>query len=71
MDQIDNVDMEYGMPNFAAARAALISPSGSYIRANPVGAIASGIATLRPIMVLSRVLSLISTHTRYLNFMPE
>ena len=71
MDHIDNVDIEYGTPNFAAARAALISPSASYIPANPVGAIAKGIVIFRPIIELSRVRSLISTQTRCLNFILE
>jgi len=44
------VDRVNGTPNFSAARAAAISPSGCCMPVRPTGASATGIATSRPII---------------------
>ena len=49
---MDMVDRVKGMPNFAAARAARISPSACCMPVRPVGAMAAGIATGSPIMAV-------------------
>ena len=45
------VDSAKGTPNFSAARAAWISPSGWKMPASPAGPSATGIATGRPSIV--------------------
>ena len=46
------VDKVNGMPNFSAARAPSISPSAQLRPVSPTGAIATGIATSCPAIVL-------------------
>lgn len=48
IEQIDIVDKVNGTPNFSAAFAALISPSGCCRPVNPTGANATGILTSLP-----------------------
>ena len=47
------VDSVNGMPNSSAACAARISPSACCMPVSPVGAIATGIATFWPIIVVA------------------
>ena len=53
MEQTDIVDIVKGTPKAAAARAALISPSGDCMPQEPTGERATGMATFSPIIVLS------------------
>ena len=57
---VDNVN---GMPNFSAARAAKISPSACAMPVKPVGAIATGIFTSCPIILVSKLRPSILTNT--------
>jgi peptidoglycan/LPS O-acetylase OafA/YrhL len=52
IEQMLMVDSVNGMPNFLAARAARISPSACCMPVRPVGAIATGMATGWPTMVV-------------------
>jgi hypothetical protein len=54
-----------GMPNFSAARAARISPSACCMPVSPVGAIATGIRTGVPAIVVASVRLSMSTATRW------
>ena len=64
------VDKVKGMPNFLAARAARISPSACCMPVMPVGAIATGMLTFWPIMVVAvlRPSMLMATRWRNLIF---
>ena len=53
MEQMLMVDRVKGMPNLFAARAARISPSACCMPVRPVGAMATGMATFCPIIVVS------------------
>jgi len=59
------VDSVKGMPNFLAARAARISPSACCMPVRPVGAIATGMATGWPTMVLAVLRPSMFTATRW------
>ncbi|MNT04131.1 hypothetical protein D3C72_1386970 [compost metagenome] len=61
------VDKVNGMPCRFAARAARISPSACCMPVNPVGAIATGMLTGWPTMVLVVLRSVMSTATRWRN----
>ena len=63
------VESEKGTPNFSAARAAKISPSACCMPVKPVGAMASGIFTSSPIILVARLRPSISTNTRWRNLM--
>ena len=69
IEQMDMVESENGTPNFSAAFAARISPSAYIMPVKPVGAIATGIFTVSPIIVVSSVRLVISTSTRCWNLM--
>ena len=58
------VESVKGMPNFSAARAALISPSAVCMPAAPVGERPSGIVAGRPRMVVARLRLVMSTPIR-------
>jgi hypothetical protein len=58
-----------GMPNFSAARAARISPSACCIPVSPVGAIATGICTGMPTIVVASERLSMSTATRWRSLM--
>ena len=47
------VESVNGMPNFSAARAALISPSALCMPVEPTGAMATGMLTGWPIIVVA------------------
>jgi hypothetical protein len=53
MEQMRMVERVKGMPNFFAASAPGISPSACSMPVRPVGAMATGMATFCPIMVLA------------------
>ncbi len=55
IEQIAMVESVNGMPNFSAARAALISPSALCMPVEPTGAIATGIDTGWPSMVVAEI----------------
>ena len=62
------VDSAKGTPNFSAARAAWISPSGWKMPASPAGPSATGIATGWPIIVVAVLRPSMSTATRWRSF---
>ena len=59
------VESVNGMPIFLAARAARISPSACCMPVRPVGAIATGIATSWPTMVVRVLRFSMLTATRW------
>ncbi len=59
------VDKVNGTPNFWAARAARISPSACCMPVRPVGAMATGMATFWPTMVLAVLRFSMFTATRW------
>ena len=59
------VDSVNGMPNFSAARAALISPSADCMPVEPTGAMATGMATGWPSIVVARLRFSRFTATRW------
>ncbi len=61
------VDRVKGTPAFSAARAARISPSACCMPVRPVGAKATGMATVRPAMVVASERFVMSTATRCRN----
>ncbi len=61
------VESVKGMPNFLAALAAKISPSACCMPVRPVGAMATGMATCCPIMVLAVLRPSMLTATRWRN----
>jgi len=65
MEQMLIVDRVNGMPNFLAARAPRISPSACCMPVRPVGAIATGMATFCPIMVVAVLRFSMFTATRW------
>ena len=64
------VDRVKGMPNCLAARAASISPSACCMPVSPVGAMATGMATRSPSMVVAVLRLSMFTATRWRNLMP-
>ena len=67
MEQMLIVDSVNGMPNLRAALAARISPSACCMPVRPVGAIATGMATFWPTMVVSVERFSMLTATRWRN----
>ena len=63
------VERMKGMPNFSAARAALISPSALCIPVRPTGAIATGIFTSTPTMRVAVLRFSMLTATRWRSLM--
>ena len=63
------VESVKGMPNFLAARAAAISPSACCMPVRPVGAMATGMLTGWPIMVVAVLRPSMLIATRCLNRM--
>ena len=61
------VESVNGIPNFSAARAAWISPSACCMPVSPTGAIATGIATVCPAMLLRVLRFSRFTATRWRN----
>ena len=59
------VDSVNGTPNFSAARAARISPSGYCMPVRPVGASATGMATSCPAMRVRVLRTATFTATRW------
>ena len=68
IEQMLIVDSVKGTPNFSAARAARISPSACCMPVSPVGAIATGIATGWPIIVVAVLRPSMFTATRWRSF---
>ena len=64
-EQMLMVDSVNGMPMFFAAFAARISPSACCMPVSPVGAMATGIATSCPTMVVRKVRPSMFTATRW------
>ena len=69
IEQMLMVDSVKGMPNFSAARAALISPSALCIPVKPTGAMATGMATFCPTMVVAVLRFSMFTATRWRSLM--
>ena len=67
IEQMLIVDSVNGMPKRSAARAARISPSACCMPVRPVGAMATGIATFSPIIVLAIERFSMFTATRWRN----
>jgi hypothetical protein len=65
MEQMLMVESVNGMPNFSAARAARISPSACCMPVRPVGAIATGMATGTPTIVVAVLRFSMFTATRW------
>ena len=65
IEQMLMVDKMNGMPNFSAARAALISPSALCMPVRPTGAIATGILAGTPTMVVAVLRFSMLTATRW------
>ncbi|MNT76321.1 hypothetical protein D3C72_2153110 [compost metagenome] len=65
------VDSVKGTPNSSAAFAARISPSACCMPVSPVGASATGILTVSPIIVVSSERPLMSTSTRWRSLILE
>ena len=69
IEQMLMVDSVNGMPNFSAARAARISPSACCMPVMPVGAMATGIATSMPTIVVRVLRCSMFTATRWRSLM--
>ena len=67
MEQMLMVDKMKGMPNFSAARAALISPSALCMPVRPTGAMATGIWVGTPTIWVAVLRFSIFTATRWRN----
>ncbi len=65
IEQMLMVDKVNGMPNFSLARAAWISPSACCMPVRPTGAIATGILTAQPTMVVAVLRFSMFTATRW------
>ena len=65
IEQMLIVESVKGMPNFSAARAAWISPSACCMPVRPTGAIATGIFTAWPAIVVAVLRSSMFTATRW------
>ncbi len=64
------VESVNGMPNALAARAPRISPSACCMPVRPVGAMATGMATSWPTMVVRVLRPSMFTATRWRSLMP-
>ena len=65
IEQMLMVESVNGMPNFSAARAAWISPSACCMPVRPTGAMATGIFTAWPTMVVASERPSMFTATRW------
>jgi len=69
MEQMLMVDRVNGMPNFSAARAALISPSALCMPVRPTGAMHTGIFTSMPTILVAVLRPSMFTATRWRSLM--
>ena len=65
IEQMLMVESVNGIPNFSAARAAWISPSACCMPVSPTGAMATGIETSWPTMVVRVLRPSMFTATRW------